>query len=770
MTNKWKRRIILLGLGIALLLLGVHVAFQIISRADWVHRLMTQKFESATGREVRWDRLDLSWRGLRLSQFALANEGGFEHGKALHLKEIRIKISLLHLLYGHLKIKAVAVEGLHIAAVRDEQGKLNLDLGTAADEEEEPSSASSLPFNFSVDELHIRQAQLSYTDKKDPWSITLDHTDLVVSGFKWDKDFKVRFNTTAHLEKEAHHPAVTLELTGTVNLADGDFTQARVNEMLGDLRAEQARLQWRGSVNNWIHPSFLLQIKGTNLSSKILEGLVQTYPELEIENLAIGLQGAVDTEKQKLTLQKGEIALPGLQMKASGNAQLDFSRYGLKSQIEADLSQWSDWSVALKPYQLGGLLTWDVDASHEKITTHAVLKDGAGKFIQTGELSRVELTLDGQEQMDFQHGNAQASLTGDLNAEPFEINVSLEQTPQKIMATLKAAADKVLLPPATTAAPAEPAPAEPAPAAPANKPTTRSWALAPIELKADVSTGVLDAPYLNGKDLSFQADLLNVTPDLKQTHGNLSLSLQEGSITDLYRLSDANVLVKVLFFSLNTVGKVFNSLDVLSVLGGLAGLNKDKKSGDESDEIIQMIPGEDGELIPVRVPASKRKVEGKMAYHKFLTNLDFNQGFATIQKGIFVSDTMSFAVTGNADFNSEKLDMTVRAAPGRHEPDGIMPLTLHIGGTLSEPQGNMRLMHSVSALVQQGVTNNFASRAVKKGVSGVWGLFKKDSTPGEENSPADTEENLSPAQELPADTADSATASDENEKSAIIPE
>ena len=90
-----------------------------------------------------------------------------------------------------------------------------------------------------------------------------------------------------------------------------------------------------------------------------------------------------------------------------------------------------------------------------------------------------------------------------------------------------------------------------------------------------------------------------------------------------------------------------------------------------------------------------------------------------------MSDTMSFTVAGTTDFNTGKLDMTVQAAPGKHEADGIMPLQLKVGGTVEDPQGNMSLTGSVSSLVLQGIGNNVASRSVKKGLGGLWGLFKK---------------------------------------------
>jgi hypothetical protein len=95
---------------------------------------------------------------------------------------------------------------------------------------------------------------------------------------------------------------------------------------------------------------------------------------------------------------------------------------------------------------------------------------------------------------------------------------------------------------------------------------------------------------------------------------------------------------------------------------------------------------------------------------------------------------------GTTDFNTGIVDLTVHAAPGRHEVDGMMPLTLKIGGTIEEPKGNMQLIGSVASLVTQSVTNNVVSRQVTKGLKGLFGLFKKDKQPAPAEEPATTAE------------------------------
>ena len=70
--------------------------------------------------------------------------------------------------------------------------------------------------------------------------------------------------------------------------------------------------------------------------------------------------------------------------------------------------------------------------------------------------------------------------------------------------------------------------------------------------------------------------------------------------------------------------------------------------------------------------------------------------------------------------------MTVNAAPGRHEDDGIMPLTMKIGGTMDEPSGSLSLLGSVTALVGDALMKNVVSSKLKAGFTKLLGIKKDD--------------------------------------------
>ena len=324
---------------------------------------------------------------------------------------------------------------------------------------------------------------------------------------------------------------------------------------------------------------------------------------------------------------------------------------------------------------------------------------------------------------DFKTAVSSITVSGLLNKEPFSVNASWNQSPKDLAVSLNAFAKKLILPPLPERTEKGVADKK----AQTDKQPVPAWPLPPATVTGKIQIDTLDAPYIAGRQILLQADLGNLTPDMKRARGELNLSMGNGEIKDLYKLTDANALTKVLFMSVNIVGKVFNSLNVFSVLNGIgSGLVSAVSTSDkEEDTVLQTVTGPDGQPMQIRVPKSQQKIDGRMAFDKFTTDVTFTKGKASVKDGSFVSDMVSFSLNGTTDFNSGKIDMTVQAAPGKHEADGIMPLKLNIGGTVDDPKGSMSMLGSVSSLVTQGIGNNFASRSVKKGIGGLFGIFKK---------------------------------------------
>ena len=504
-------------------------------------------------------------------------------------------------------------------------------------------------------------------------------------------------------------------------------------------------------MENWQEPKFNATLSSKNLSSDVAAPWAQ-LPDFELKEASVYATGQVKTSVGTVLLSSGTIHIPGGDLSLQGKYDYHKDNYEAKGDYTLDFTEMDKWlPKEYKKMGLKGLAKGTYEVNVKELKTDFSLQDMAYFHPTAGHFSKVVATCSVQESMDFKTGNWSGNMNGVLNQNPFEVNLSISQKPSAILVQLNGSAKRVALPPAMPSQEKEPEFVEEVQLEPL---TTHKWTLPPIHLKSDIKIDSLDAPYLYATNLHFSSDLEGITPQLNQGHGILSLKMGEGKILDLYKLTNANALTKVLFLSLNVTGKVFNSLNVFSVLNGLkkgviSAVTKKEKEDTQERMVVQPMLDEEGNPIEVMVPYSDEKNSGQMAYDKLETDIYFDRGVASIKRGTFVSAAMSMRLDGTTDFNSGKIKMKVHAAPGKHEVDGMLPLTVNIAGTVSDPKGSMSMVGSVTSLVKQTVSHNVVSRQVKKGVKGVLGIFKKKEDAQEEAQEVEEE---STQEEVTADT------------------
>ncbi|MDR0291833.1 MAG: hypothetical protein LBI01_03540, partial [Elusimicrobium sp.] len=261
---------------------------------------------------------------------------------------------------------------------------------------------------------------------------------------------------------------------------------------------------------------------------------------------------------------------------------------------------------------------------------------------------------------------------------------------------------------------AQPAAPTPTPAAPQStlKQKQEKWQkqlnLPPLRVAASADIGNFDSLFFKAQNVKFNTDITGLTVMLDQTQGNMNFSTGSGQIKDIYSLTNSNALARVLFMSVSVVSKVINALDILDVLSSLVPQPKTAEQ--------RHLDKETAEADALQPP---QQLSGKLDFDIFATALDFKNGKSEIKQGSFVSDLMSFKLSGNMDFNSRAIDMTVNAAPGNHPENGNMPLTIKIGGTIDDPKGSMSMLSTFASLITGTVFNNPAMKALKAGAISV---------------------------------------------------
>lgn len=768
-----------------------------------VKNYLVQKVSAALKRDVRLKQVRASLFGVRVSGLEVAEQGGFQQGTFLSVDKAGARFSLIHLLHGHLKLRTVFLHGGAIRITRSADGKFNFaDLSSSSvpPAQKEAHADPFLP-RITLGLLDIEQLDVFYIDAAQNRSLAVQQFMLRARRLMFTEPFRVISKAQVRWVEGDFPLESTLAFNARLNLADLDLEKAALDITNLIVRYRSTPAVLTGKIKNFTNPSARLALEISRLSNDTLAELAPDTPEFLIPALRVEVAARAHLADSRAQISRLHLQLPGGELNATAKAAFkeradyqaegDFafnldelaalspilaSTYGVTGQITGVFQAAADnWNAKLSVQQVGATLpaAGRLDGLSTQITAEGLktlaVKDLSGTLNGAhfdGYLTavnrplyvdaRLELNMEkfilppqaepAPEQTQAETPAAEAvpaatqtqeKSAGTEQAAPAQEQAT-PQGPQTAPAQEQTAPQEQAAPqgPQAQTAPAQTVLAQATPqAAPAQEQATPQAPQAahkakfpPVHLRAQIKSGPVSVPYFYAKSVDIHTRLTGITAELDKADGTAEMQIGEGEIQDIYKLTQANSVTKAMFLSLSVVSRVINSLNVVDLLS-------------------KLMPG-DKEQMP------EKKTDGKLAFESFSGALKFNKGVMEMTKGSFVSDLMSLKISGTTNFRNGVLDMQVNAAPGKHYDTGIMPITLKIGGTVDEPKGSLSMLGSAAALVTQAVGNNFASNAVKKGVGGFFGLFKKKQDapaapfPGQEDTfvPVDPQELLNPAE------------------------
>ena len=745
-----------------------------------VKNYLVQKVSAALRRDVRLKQVRASLFGVRVSGLEVAEQGGFQQGTFLSVDKAGVRFSLIHLLHGHLKLRTVFLHGGAIRITRGADGKFNFaDLSSSSvpSAQKEPHADPFLP-RITLGLLDIEQLDVFYIDAAQNRSLAVQQFMLRARRLMFTEPFRVISKAQVRWVEGDFPLESTLAFNARLNLADLDLEKAALDITNLIVRYRSTPAVLTGQIKNFTNPSARLALEISRLSNDTLAELAPDTPEFLIPALRVDVAARAHLADSRAQISRLHLQLPGGELNATAKAAF---KERADYQAEGDFAFNLDELAALSPilastYGVTGQITGAFQAAADNWNAKLSVQQVGATLPAAGRLDGLstQITAEGLKTL------AVKDLSGTLNGAHFDGYLTAVNRPLYVDARLELNMEKFILPPQAEPAPeqtqaetpaAEAVPAatqtqeksagteqaalslapqeqtapaqtvlaQTAPQGPQTAPAQEQTApqapqaahkakFPPVHLRAQIKSGPVSVPYFYAKSVDIHTRLTGITAELDKADGTAEMQIGEGEIQDIYKLTQANSVTKAMFLSLSVVSRVINSLNVVDLLS-------------------KLMPG-GKEQMP------EKKTDGKLAFESFSGALKFDKGVMEMTKGSFVSDFMSLKISGTTNFRNGVLDMQVNAAPGKHYDTGIMPITLKIGGTVDEPKGSLSMLGSAAALVTQAVGNNFASNAVKKGVGGFFGLFKKkqdapaEPFPGQEDTfvPVDPQELLNPAE------------------------
>ena len=716
---------------LALLVAALHFALVYIAPSDSVKQKIINTVHDQMAADIKIGSISAS-----IFDFHVKNvELDVKEKNIAKIDNLYIHFSLLKLLKGQLKVNRITLENMDIFVVKDKSGKFNFDPILQSpmfqsDPEKEPEEETKEdeginPLDLLLNSTQLHNCNITYTDEQADMTVILSKTSFDIKSFKFDNSFKIDLFTDVYAKiNDMKIKSLKVALSAVANLHEVDLSKAEVKVLSLILRLKDTVIVTKGVISDFNNPKTNIVTKALKLSSKNLSEIAE-LPDFEIPEIAMQTTTNVNLDKSSVNIENFNINLLDSNITAKGN--LNYGKkdleYDINVIINLILENFHKVTKLIHPYNPTGKIEGNVNVTNKE-------------SVLSGECSLINISAFTPQLGDFSEINSKIkintisdikipSLTGKLNKYPFKSSASYVMGKEKGSITANLTADRVYGKMSKeyekeTDQKAEQAKQEasqePKKEVPANKPAETKSSMTPLDILVTANIKDLDVPFFMGKNINFKMDMQKVTTDLNAVVGTLDLSTDNGIIKDIYKLTESNVVIKGLFLSLKIVSDVINALNVLDILNTLGSAIFSSKDKNENET----------EMTEEHAQAQQTKIDGKIDFVSFITSLKFENGKGTFNKCSFVSNLLSFKVGGEMDFKEDKLKMTVNAAPGKHEDDGIMPLTMKIGGTMEEPSGSLSLLGSVTNLVGDALTKNIVSSTLKSGFMKLLGLKKHD--------------------------------------------
>lgn len=683
---------------------------------------------------------------------------GIDNKNIADVDTLYVRFSLIHLIKGKLKINNITVDNLSLTIIKDKFGKFNFDpvlkspAFTPAEEpepkqKEKDEEDDDDVFDISVCKFQFSTGRIAYIDEQEEISAAINEMYMDVENFNLEEVFNLNFYLIVSLKtKDVSVDDLHITLTSRINLNSLMLSQAEFDIDKFSLRLKDTSIITKGKIVNFENPEINSSTKISNFSSQTFTGIAEV-PEFLIPEINIEKSLNINLEKSLMNIKK--ISVNVLDCNIAADGKLDYSKdlkYDINLIINLVLDKICQTIELTKPYKPAGSIQ-----SRLNITSDSSVVAGTLSLVniyaflpQLGDITEInsDITIKNIDDVNM------PKLTGKINSYPFIGSASYLANDKKGKLKANFFADRIYGKMSKEYEQQQKKSAETK-----NKEKTlekvseaderkvlkdfneqkvgqeiknnknislqaeTKSSFKPIDAEVFFKVNHINVPYFLGKDVKFTMDMHNITPELDDIEGILNLTTADGTIKDIYKLTESNALMKGMFLSLRVVSNVVNALNVLDILNSIGSAvvssSKDKKQ-------VSEMTYEDAEN-------RKEKLDGQIDFLSFITSMDFKQGKGVFKSCSFVSNLMSFKVAGNIDFKKNLVDMAVNAAPGRHEEDeGIMPLKMNISGTTDEPSGSLSLLGSVSSLVSDALTKNIVSGSLKSGFSKLLGLKKYD--------------------------------------------
>lgn len=648
-------------------------------------------------REMDFDKASFTLIGMRINKFKISEEGTFENGTFAEVEEAVIKIDVLPLFTGKIRVKKLLLQGVKINIIKNIDGKFNFDNFISKEtipaeaKQEEPVSLSS---NVAIyaENIDLENSSFHYADKQTKTEFDINNLNIGIQNFSLNDFFSFHLNLKTSLDMDnIKLTPVTISLQGRADLEDLDLSKAYIDINPFVLAYRDARMSFKGQMKDFTKPLLNLEGKIEGINDKIITSIMpMDLPVFALPSADLAVKANIDLENNKADITKADILLANSYIKNVAN--VDFSAEDLSYEANTDFyisltDIYKSAKEMLKEIAPEGIISGNMKTisakPDPKIKGKISLKN-IGALVAGKQLKNFSGDITVNSIKDIKTNR----MNGSYNDSKFVTSLAYNQPKNPINIDFMLDLDKFTLDDINfdeflNSSSEDPVLTEEE----QQTQTNQNSDFGTYNIKADVKIKEVANNVLTANNLVLKADLQNFANDLSNLQGNLSFTSENGEIRDINKLMNSSKIMKAAFSVVKVIQRVFS-------VAKLEKLNL----------------GENNKI-------TYTQIEGVYTIKDGLINLD---------KSTIVSNLLTVKAGGTIDLVSEKLDMKVNTHIGKvTESSGFKPVVLKIKGTINDPKYSVDVLSTVTSVAN--VPMNILKGGVKVSTntaSGVAGGLK----------------------------------------------
>ncbi len=654
-------------------------------------------------REMDFEDASFALIGMKVTEFRISEEGTFENGTFAAAAEATLKVDVLPLLSGKIRVKKLLLNGVKINIIKDTDGEFNFDnfiSGGAKNTEVEQKASSSSNISVFAESVDLKDSSFHYEDKQTKMKFDIDNLNFGVQNFSLDDFFSFYLNLQTSLDMDnIKLTPVTVSLQGKADLENLDLSKAYIDINPFVIAYQNAKMTFKGQVKDFTKPLLNLEGKIEGINDKLIKSITPVdLPTFALPPADLSVKADVDLEHAKADISKADILLANSYIKNVANVDFSTEDLSYKANTDFHISLTDIYNSAkemLKEIAPEGVISGSLKTASAKpdpkIEGKISLKN-IGAIVADKQLKNFNGEVTIKSIKDIKTNR----MSGMYNNSKFTTSIAYNQPKKPINIDFMLDLDKFtlddinfdeLLNSSSKESQQEQKTQE--------KQQEQKADFGTYNIKADIKVKEIANNVLTANNLVLKADLRNFANDLSNLQGNLTFSSENGEIRDINKLMNSSKIMKAAFSVVKIVQQVFS----------VAKLEKLSLGNNNTITYSQ--------------------IEGMYTIQNGLINLD---------KSTIVSNLLTVKAGGTIDLVSEKLNMQVNTHFGKvTEGSGFKPVVLKIKGTMDDPKYSVDVLSSVTSIVNVpgnilkggvNVSTNTAS-GVASGLKGVASTIKK---------------------------------------------